>query len=67
MLRQSILVNSENFVQSVNEWRTVSVLYLIGDNQILELIWENQFRQGNLSDQGQSDIGIDLGKSIQVR
>ena len=36
------------------------------DNQILELIWENQFKLGNLSDYGQSDIGIDLGKSIQV-
>ena len=59
-------VNSENFVQSVNEWRAVSVLYLIGDNQVLKLIWENQFKKGNLSDWGQSDIGIDLGKSIQL-
>ena len=37
-------VNSENFVQSVNEWRAVSVVYLIGDNQVWELIWENQFK-----------------------
>ena len=43
-----------------------SEIYLIGDNQILELIWENQFRLGVLSDWEQSDIGIDLGKSIQV-
>ena len=27
-----------------------SEIYLIGDNQILELIWENQFRYSNLSD-----------------
>ena len=38
-----------------------SEIYLIGDNQILELIWENQFKYCTLS-----DIGIDLGKSIQV-
>ena len=43
-----------------------SEIYLIGDNQILELIGENQFKWGTLSDWGQSDIGIDLGKSIQV-
>ena len=40
--------------------------YLIEDNLMLKLIWENQFRWGTLSDWGQSDIGIDLGKSIQV-
>ena len=43
-----------------------SEVHLIGDNPMLELIWENQFRWGTLSDWGQSDIGIDLGKSIQV-
>ena len=41
-------------------------IYLIGDNQILELIWENQFKCCTLSDWGQSDIGIDLGKSILI-
>ena len=41
-----------------------SEIYLIGDNQMLELIWENQFKWATLSDWGQSDIGIDLGKSI---
>ena len=40
--------------------------YLIVPNQILELIWENQFKCCTLSDSGQSDIRIDLGKSIQV-
>ena len=59
-------VNSENFVQCVNEWRTVFVLYQIVDNQVLELIWENQFKKSNSSDWGQSDMGIDLGKSIQL-
>ena len=43
-----------------------SEIYLIGDNQLLELIWENKFKWGTLSDLGQSDIGIDLEKSIQV-
>ena len=33
---------------------------------MLELIWENQFKWGTLSDWGQLDTGIDLGKSIQV-
>ena len=43
-----------------------SEIYLIGDNQILELIWENQLKWGTSSDWGESDVGIDLGKSIQV-
>ena len=43
-----------------------SEMYLIEDNPMFELIWENQFRWGTLSDWGQSDIGIDLGKSIRV-
>ena len=37
-----------------------SEIYLIGDNQILELIWENQLKWGTSSDWGQSDIGIEL-------
>ena len=41
-------------------------MYLVGDNQILQLIWENQFKCCTLSDWGQSDIGIDLGKSILI-
>ena len=43
-----------------------SEIYLIGDNQILELIWENQFKCCTLYDWGQSDVGIDLGKSILI-
>ena len=37
-----------------------SEIYLIGDNQILELIWEHQFKCCTLCDWGQSDVGIDL-------
>ena len=33
---------------------------------MLELILDSQFKWGTLSDWGQSDIGIDLGKSIPV-
>ena len=43
------------------------VLYLIGDNQILELICENQFKCCTLSDWGQSDIGIDLENQFSGR
>ena len=44
----------------------ISEIYLIGDNQMLELIWENQFKHCTLSDWGQPDVGIDLGKSILI-